>query len=170
MHARWVPESFMPHRPRVACLSGCVNLFTSSLVLCLLTSVYPSFVTTWRPTPLASEYHHAQKGSPVPPNERMYITCTWVRCVHAASGRGRAGSVRTSGTLPTLGRIAARLHINYGFRLVPYKSGDMYYHGSYPNPTTRQRARCGGVPMSGCVRVPVKASLEWAAMKFNGMS
>jgi hypothetical protein len=51
MHARWTPEGFMPRRPRTACLCGCVNLFTSSLVLCLLTTVYESVVTSWRCTP-----------------------------------------------------------------------------------------------------------------------
>jgi hypothetical protein len=50
MHARSVPDGFMPRCPRIACLYGCVNLFTLSLVLCLLTSVYKSVVTSWRPT------------------------------------------------------------------------------------------------------------------------
>jgi hypothetical protein len=48
MHARWVSEGFMPRRPRIACLCGCVYLFTSWLVLCLLTSVYQ--ITRRRPT------------------------------------------------------------------------------------------------------------------------
>jgi hypothetical protein len=74
MHARWVPEGFRPRRPRMACLCGCVNLFTSSLVLCLPTSVYPAVVTSWRPTRLTSGCNHAQKGSPVPPNGLLYIT------------------------------------------------------------------------------------------------
>jgi hypothetical protein len=46
-----------------------------------------------------------------------------VRCVLSL---GRAGSVRTvcSGTVPTLGRIAARLHIDNWLTLGPCKSGD----------------------------------------------
>jgi hypothetical protein len=127
MHARCVPEGFMPRRPRTACLCECVNLFTSSLVLCLLTSVYQSVVTSWRPTRLTSGCNHAQEGSLVPPNELVYTTYGWMRDIRAASGRGRAGSVRTvcSGTLPTLGRIAARLHIDTPLTLGPYKSGDV---------------------------------------------
>jgi hypothetical protein len=116
----------MPRRPRIACLLGSINLFTSSLVLCLLTSVYQSVVTSWRPTRLTSGCNHAQKGSPVPPDGLVYTTYGWMRGVHAASGRDRAGSVRTvcSGTVPTLGRIAARLHIDNWLTLGPYKSGD----------------------------------------------
>jgi hypothetical protein len=127
MHARRVPEGFMPCRPHEACLCGCVIVLTSSLVLCLLTSVYQSVVTLWRPTRLTSGCNHAQKGSPVPLNGLMYTTYGWMRGVRAASGRGRAGSVRTvcSGTVPTLGRIAARLHIDNWLTLGPYKSGDI---------------------------------------------
>jgi hypothetical protein len=127
MHARWLPEGFRPRRPRVACLCAWVQWFAPSLVLCLLTSVYQSVVTSWRPTRLTSECNHAQKGSLVPPNGLLYTTYGWMQGVRAASGRGRAASVRTvsSGTLPTLGRIAARLHIDDWLTLGPYKSGDI---------------------------------------------
>jgi hypothetical protein len=70
--------------------------------------------------------NHAQKGSPVPPHGLVYTTYGWVRGIRAASGRSRAGSVCIvcSGTVPTLGCIAARLHIDNWLTLGPYKSDD----------------------------------------------
>jgi hypothetical protein len=98
------------------------------IIACPLSThtVYQSVVTSWRPTRLTSGCNHAQKGSPTLPNGLVYTTYGWGQGIRAASGRGRAWSGRTvcSGTLPTLDRIVAILHISNSLTLGPCKSSD----------------------------------------------
>jgi hypothetical protein len=124
---QWGPGSSRPCRPCAACLWGFGNLFTSPLYLCLVAALHKSVVRSWRPTCLARECNYAQKNSSAPTNGLVYTTHVWLQSVRCVLSLGRAGSVHTvcSGTLPTLGRIAARLHIDSTRKLGPCKSGDI---------------------------------------------
>jgi hypothetical protein len=75
---------------------------------------------------LARECNYAQKNSPTPTNGLVDTTHVWLQSVRCVLSLGRAGSVHTvcSGTLPTLGRIAARLRIDSTRKLGPCKSND----------------------------------------------
>jgi hypothetical protein len=123
---QWDPGSLRPCRPCTACLWESGNLFTSPLYLCLVAALHKSVVRSWRPTCLARECNYAQKNSSAPTNGLVYTTHVWLQSVRCVLSLGRAGSVRTvcSGTVPTLGRIAARLHIDNSLTLGPYKSDD----------------------------------------------
>jgi hypothetical protein len=123
---QWGPGSPRPCRPCTACLWGSGNLFTSSLYLCLVAALHKSVVRSWRPTCLARECNYAQKNSSAPTNGLVYTTHVWLQSVRCVLNLGRAASVHTvcSDTLPTLGRIAARLRIDSTRKLGPCQSND----------------------------------------------
>jgi hypothetical protein len=63
----------MPRRPRIACLCGHVNLLTSSLVLCLLTSMYSQSSHHGGPT-TDKRMQTCLEGSAVPPHGLVNTT------------------------------------------------------------------------------------------------
>jgi hypothetical protein len=63
VHARWGPGGSGSCSPHAALLCGCIDLFESSLVLCVCAAPHDRVVSPWRPGHLAGGCKHAHQSS-----------------------------------------------------------------------------------------------------------